>query len=145
MNRFFQITVAGETYEVKVKEINRTSPADKNNNKINKTKTINSNIKNINDGAEAFNNQHKNITSDSETTPKVQNANKKQIEAPMAGTILKLSIKNGDRVEAGEELMILEAMKMENEIRSPVAGTVKKINVTKGQSVDTGEVLIVLE
>ena len=53
-------------------------------------------------------------------------------------------VKAGDAVKAGDVLLILEAMKMENEIMAPVAGTVSAVNVTKGASVNSGDVLCVI-
>lgn len=63
------------------------------------------------------------------------------INAPMPGTILAVNFNNGDAVKKGDVLMVLEAMKMENEIMCPCDGTVNGISVAKGQTVDTGAVL----
>ena len=62
----------------------------------------------------------------------------------MPGNILDVRVKAGDAVKAGDVLLILEAMKMENEIMAPVAGTVSAVNVTKGASVNSGDVLCVI-
>ena len=59
----------------------------------------------------------------------------------MPGKILSVDKKIGDSVEAGQTIMILEAMKMENEIVAPQAGTIASMNVTVGQAVEAGEVL----
>jgi len=67
------------------------------------------------------------------------------VEAPMPGTVLDVKVKVGDSVSNGDVLMILEAMKMENEIMSPTSGKVVSINANKGASVDGGDVLIVIE
>ncbi|MDM8533488.1 biotin/lipoyl-containing protein [Clostridiaceae bacterium HSG29] len=66
------------------------------------------------------------------------------IEAPMPGTILSLKVAEGDTVSSGDVLLVLEAMKMENEIASDVDGVVKAININNGDSVDSGEVLVVI-
>ena len=66
------------------------------------------------------------------------------VNAPMPGTILSVNVQNGAVVKKGDVLMILEAMKMENEIMSPVDGTIASINVQSGASVDTGAVLCVI-
>ena len=66
------------------------------------------------------------------------------VASPMPGTILDIKVKVGDTVANGAVLVILEAMKMENEIMAPVAGTVQSISVTKGASVNSGDVLVVI-
>ena len=64
-----------------------------------------------------------------------------KITAPMPGTILAVSVANGSAVKKGDVLMILEAMKMENEIMAPCDGTVTSVSVTKGASVESGTLL----
>ena len=66
------------------------------------------------------------------------------VEAPMPGKILKISVAVGASVVSGDVLLILEAMKMENEISAPAGGTVREIRAREGDSVNTGDVLIVL-
>lgn len=66
------------------------------------------------------------------------------IVAPMPGTILRVEVSTGDAVTKGDTLLILEAMKMENEILAPNDGVVKQLNVSKGASVNPGDILIVL-
>ncbi len=66
------------------------------------------------------------------------------VEAPMPGKILKLSVAVGASVASGDVLLILEAMKMENEISAPVSGTIREIRAREGDSVNTGDVLVVL-
>lgn len=66
------------------------------------------------------------------------------VAAPMPGNILDVKAAVGASVKKGDVLMILEAMKMENEITAPCDGTVKSVNVSKGSSVETGTVLCVI-
>ncbi len=66
------------------------------------------------------------------------------INAPMPGNILAVNVKAGDAVKKGDVLMILEAMKMENEIMAPADGTVVSVNVNVGATVETGTALCVL-
>ena len=66
------------------------------------------------------------------------------VSAPMPGTILKVNVSNGQAVKKGDVLLILEAMKMENEIMAPCDGTVTAINATKGSTVETGASLVVI-
>ncbi|MCY1533126.1 pyruvate carboxylase [compost metagenome] len=65
-----------------------------------------------------------------------------QIKAPMPGLVLNVLINEGDEVKKGDNLLVLEAMKMENMIKSPADGTIRKVNVTKGDKVEKNEVLI---
>ena len=64
------------------------------------------------------------------------------VAAPMPGTILKVNVKNGDAVKEGQVLVVLEAMKMENEIMAPKSGTITQVAVQKGASVNTGDALV---
>jgi len=66
------------------------------------------------------------------------------VNAPMPGNILKVAVSAGQAVKEGELLVVLEAMKMENEIFAPRAGTVAQVLVSKGSTVDTGATLVVL-
>ena len=66
------------------------------------------------------------------------------VNAPMPGTILKVNVQNGQAVKAGQVLVVLEAMKMENEIMAPKDGTITAVAVQKGASVDTGAPLVVI-
>ena len=66
------------------------------------------------------------------------------VNAPMPGNILKVNVTAGQAVKAGTVLVVLEAMKMENEIMAPKDGTVNQVLVTKGASVDTGAPLVVI-
>lgn len=66
------------------------------------------------------------------------------ITAPMPGKVSKIVKKVGDQVAKGECIMILEAMKMQNEIGVPVGGIVKSINVTKGDNVKPGQIMAVV-
>lgn len=67
-----------------------------------------------------------------------------KITAPMPGTILDIKVKPGDSVSKGTLVIILEAMKMENEILAPQDATVASVNVTKGQQVNSGDVMLTL-
>ena len=66
------------------------------------------------------------------------------VKAPMPGTILKVNVQNGQVVKEGEVLVVLEAMKMENEILAPKNGTITQVLVSKGSSVDTGAPMVVI-
>ena len=66
----------------------------------------------------------------------------KTIISPVGGTIVEVKAKAGDAVKSGQELLILEAMKMQTSINSPVDGTIKSINVSAGDTVRESQVLV---
>lgn len=66
------------------------------------------------------------------------------VSSPMPGNIIRIDVKQGDSVKAGQILVILEAMKMENEIVAPKDGTVAQVVTSKGSVVDTGAPLVVI-
>ena len=66
------------------------------------------------------------------------------ISAPMPGKVLEVKVKVGDAVKAGDVIMVLEAMKMQNEIMAPADGTISDVRVSAGQTVGTGDVMIVM-
>ena len=76
--------------------------------------------------------------------PKVNGA-AETISAPMPGTVVGVNVKVGDSFKRGQVLLVLEAMKMENEILAPRDGRVLNINTQKGASVNSGDVLIAFE
>lgn len=67
------------------------------------------------------------------------------VKAPMPGTILNIKVSQGAHVNKGDVLLILEAMKMENEIQAPHDGTVAQLFVSKGSSVSTGDNLVSIQ
>lgn len=69
----------------------------------------------------------------------------KKITAPMPGKVVRLIAHEGDEVEAGAGIAVVEAMKMQNEIKSPKKGKVQKIQVTEGAAVNAGDVLAIVE
>ena len=72
-------------------------------------------------------------------------SNGETVKAPMPGTVLNIKVNNGQKVKKGDVLVILEAMKMENEITAPIDGVVVQIVVGKGAAVSTGDVLAVIQ
>ena len=68
-----------------------------------------------------------------------------QVTSPMPGTILAVNVAVGDTVKRGQVLMILEAMKMENEIMCPCDGKIASVNTSKGASVESGTLLCVIQ
>lgn len=70
---------------------------------------------------------------------------RQNIPAPMPGKVIRILVSENQSVEAGQGLLVVEAMKMQNEIKSPRSGCVQKVRVREGQTVNAGEVLIVVE
>jgi biotin carboxyl carrier protein len=70
---------------------------------------------------------------------------RQKVSVPMPGKIIAVLVTEGDTVEKGQGLVIVEAMKMENEVRSPISGEVKEIKVKPGDTVEGGAVLIIVE
>jgi len=68
-----------------------------------------------------------------------------ELKAMMPGRVINVLVAAGDQVEAGQGVLIVEAMKMENELKSPKSGKVIEVKVTAGQTVEKGELLLVIE
>lgn len=121
--RKFQVTVNGKTYEVDVEEVSgggSVAPA----------KTAAAPVA---------------APEKKEAAPVKASVGATKVEAPMQGKIVDIRVSEGDALEAGQVVAVLEAMKMENEVVSPKAGTVTSINVATGQSVESGDVIISLD
>ncbi|MGM9974344.1 MAG: biotin/lipoyl-containing protein [Clostridiaceae bacterium] len=73
------------------------------------------------------------------------NSDAEKIQSPMPGTIVDIRVAPGDKITSGQVMLILEAMKMENEIVAPRAGTIERVFVSKGQSVNAGDVMISIQ
>jgi biotin carboxyl carrier protein len=72
------------------------------------------------------------------------NTGEARVRAPMPGLVIGVPLEVGAHVERGQTVVVLEAMKMENDLASPKAGTLKEIKVSKGQTVNQGDVLVVI-
>ena len=107
----YRVNVNGTVYEVELEEITGTAPAAAP------------------------------VAAPAAPAPAAAPAGGEKIAAPMPGTILSVNVAAGDAVKKGQVLMILEAMKMENEIMAPCDGTVTSVSVTKGAAVESGALL----
>jgi biotin carboxyl carrier protein len=74
----------------------------------------------------------------------IESEGRQQAIAPMPGKIIRVLVKAGDAVESGQGLVVIEAMKMQNEVRSPKHGTVERLLVSEGQTINAGEVLAIV-
>ena len=124
--RTFRVKVNGKEYEVEIEEIGNLSHAT-----------------HIQPPKPAASSKPKSTPQPKAVVESVE-AGDGNIIAPMPGTVLSVACNNGQAVKKGDVLLVLEAMKMENEIQSPADGVVAKVAVTKGQSVDVGELLVQL-
>jgi biotin carboxyl carrier protein len=75
----------------------------------------------------------------------IQLQGRQKVSVPMPGKVIAVLVSEGDSIEKGQGLVIVEAMKMENEVRSPIAGEVKEIKVKAGDAVEGGAVLLIVE
>ena len=74
----------------------------------------------------------------------VASEGRQQVVAPMPGKVVRVLAKAGEKIEAGQGILVVEAMKMQNEVRAPKSGQVERMLVSEGQSVNAGEVLAVV-
>lgn len=120
--RIYKVKVNGKTFEVKILSVSETEPLEVETVKATPAaKTA--------------------APAPAASTAPVSG---KPVESPMQGTILDVKVKVGDEVKAGDTLLILEAMKLENEIKAPSNGKVLEIRVQKGATVNSKDVLVVL-
>jgi len=75
----------------------------------------------------------------------IQLEGRQKVSVPMPGKVIAVLVSEGDAVEKGQGLVIVEAMKMENEVKSPITGEVKEIKVKAGETVEGGAVLVIVE
>lgn len=69
---------------------------------------------------------------------------RQHVSAPMPGKVIRVLVKAGEKVAAGQGIVVVEAMKMQNEVKSPKAGTIEKLLVSEGQPVNAGDALAVV-
>ncbi len=125
--RIYKVKVNGKTYEVKILSVSETEPLEVKEAKA--SAPVSAPVAETKKEAPA------------QTSSPAEGVT---VEAPMQGVILNVLVKVGDNVKAGDNLVILEAMKLENEIKSPKDGKVVAINVEKGNSVNAKDALVVI-
>ncbi|EKV58002.1 biotin/lipoyl-containing protein [Brachyspira hampsonii] len=131
MTKQYKITVNGKTYDVSVEEV-RAVASNKTVSTI-----VNAPVNTAKPVAES-----KPAPAPAAPAPAPIDENAISIKAPMPGTIVSFNVAVGDKINEGQVVAILEAMKMENEIVSPASGEVKSIHVEKGSSVVDGQVIL---
>ena len=142
MVKKYNVKVNGKSYEVEVEEITSNSTSHNINATRNTTESL------------PADKQQPSISEKVSNTPKPKNepntdvsennGSQSNIDAPMSGLVIDVKVKKGDNVKPGDKLLILEAMKMENDIVSDITGIVDEIHCKKGDNVETGETLITI-
>jgi len=139
MIKKFKVRVNGEEFNVEVEEIVEGSGTS---TKANVTESSTSTKKTVEmPKAE----ETKKVQNNAPAKKKVDVSGKKIVSAPLPGKIISVNVKKGDSVKKGDLLLILEAMKMENEIFASTDGTIVDILVSPGDYVSTGDKMIVME
>lgn len=143
----FKVTVDGQSYTVEVEEIK--SQLNQNTESVSRDKEI---VDNANTNVSKPEIKTADPVTDAQvgnkensapvSSPKVGGGT--SIKAPMPGSVINVNVKPGDSVQNGDVLLILEAMKMENELTSSSDGTVTEVLVKKGDTVNSGDPLVII-
>lgn len=128
--KMFRVVVNGNEYQVGIEELQKEIPAPATGVKTPPAPQAE---------------KPKEIRRSEPVKPAASNDPGGNIVAPMPGTILRVDVSTGDAVVKGQTILILEAMKMENEILASTDGVVKQLNVSQGASVNPGDILVVIE
>ena len=128
------VTVNGIPFEVEMKQ---PVKAGKQKVKLSEERRVKSEESNSSSSAT-------NASSATTTQPAAAAASDKPVVAPLPGTINEIKVKVGDKVNAGDTVVILEAMKMQNNIEAETSGTITSINVNKGDAVMEGDTLVTI-
>ena len=137
----FKVTVDNQTYTVKVEEIaGNTNQEPENTAETSGTQVVAESPKPAPEKAAPAAEQKQ------EEAPKAAPASGDgyTLKAPMPGSVLEVKVSEGDSVKDGDVLLVLEAMKMENELTASQPGTVSQVLVKKGESVNSGDPLVVI-
>ena len=113
--KIYKIKVNGKSYRVELEEIEQVDTAPLEEKKRQENKRI------------------------------VDNSGAKEVVSPIQGQVTNIKVKPGDKVQKGDVLLIVEAMKLENEVVSPFEGQVVEVLVTKGQNVKAKDVIVTIE
>ena len=135
--RKFKINVDGEEYVVEVEEIDGGSDTV--------SSSVKSTPKNTSPKPKAKKSKPKSSAPKKKKSENKNPAASGDVVAPMPGKVLDIKVSAGDEVKAGDVLLILEAMKMENDMTAPTDGIVKEVAVSEGQNVEADEILVKME
>lgn len=132
----FRVKVNGKIYEVEVEEVGESSTSQS------VSKSVTSEVPKAKPISEP---KPKKVETPKPKPKPASSEGGEEIKAPMPGKILEVRKKEGESVNEGDVLIILEAMKMENEIMAPISGTVRSVYVNPGQMVETDDLLVIIE
>ena len=122
----YRISLAGKIYEIEVQKIDET--ADTTEHRLSSYSTVNDKTDTVNPNVQII-----------DPLISKQTVNESNIvHSPIPGTIIKIFVRNGDKVKKGQAILILEAMKMENEITAPIDGIVTGLEVVENLTVQGG-------
>ena len=144
MKRYY-VTVNGKSYEVEVEEVNGEFKKSNQNIAAVRTEDIMLESPASERHTKNQNAEIEEVKTMEAPVARAQEVEGEKIECPMPGTIIRIEVSHGDSVKKGDVLMVLEAMKMENEIMSPRDCKILSVNIPKGASVNTGDLLMVIE
>ncbi len=139
-----RVTVEGQTYDVEVEPVGGGSPGIKSIKPSSKSSGSKPTANN-NQGSQVQQSSQPSESSTQSSSTEKPGSTGTTVKAPIAGNVLKVNVSPGDNVNGGEVVMILEAMKMENEITADTGGTVKEVKAAEGASVNSGDPLIIIE
>ncbi|HPF16079.1 MAG TPA: biotin/lipoyl-binding protein [Thermotogota bacterium] len=138
MVKKYNIRVNGKAYEVEVEEMG-------SHQSVQQGQTIQT-VSQVQQTPQTQ--QPKPVSKPAQSEPKKETAADQgahsSIDAPMSGLVIDVKVKKGDNVKQGDKLLVLEAMKMENDIVSDVSGIIDEVHCKKGDNVETGETLITI-
>ncbi|MDZ4133408.1 MAG: biotin/lipoyl-containing protein [Dethiobacteria bacterium] len=139
--KLFKVTVDGQPYTVQVEELSGSTPIATSGTVDNKSVTT---APQAGTTTQTVAHEMASAQQNQSTAKAVGAVGSLTVKAPMPGSVLEVKVKEGDVVEDGAVLIILEAMKMENELTAAQAGTVSSVLVKKGDTVNSGDPLIIL-
>ena len=129
MIKLYKIRIGEKVYEVEVEAVSQKEGSITTSSNVNNEKEVKKT-------------EHNSPQPQNEVSSSIENG--EAINAPMQGLIVDVKVKAGQKVKAGDEIVILEAMKMENPIVVPKDGTILAVKVSKGDTVNTNDALAIL-
>ncbi|OEF96101.1 biotin/lipoyl-containing protein [Desulfuribacillus alkaliarsenatis] len=142
----FRVTVEGKTYEVEVEEILHNHKEDTLSNAGIANAAVNVPVKATVPNISSVQNQEKTSAPESTSAPASGSTSTGvEVKAPVTGTILRVEVKVGSQIKAGQTVVVLEAMKMETEVQAATAGTVSNVFVSTGANVNSGQTLLTID